>query len=171
MFNMSTGQISYAHFLFSSCKILSCIWSNLYMDLWTPPIVAIIGVKYFLLIVDDYKRFIWIYFLNVKSQVESVFQLFMNIVERQFSVSIKDVQTDGGEKFQLLTNKWQSHGLFHWVTGPHTSEQNGIMKCRHQRVVKKGLSFLLYASIRCGCMLLRHMYSPLIDCFLKFCTN
>lgn len=83
------------------------------MDLWTPPIVAIIGVKYFLLIVDDYKRFIWIYFLNVKSQVESVFQLFMNIVERQFSVSIKDVQTDGGEKFQLLTNKWQSHGLFH----------------------------------------------------------
>lgn len=53
----------------------------LYMDLWPSPIIVTTDTKYCLLIVDDFK-FLQIYFLHTKNQVEHVFHMFLTMVER-----------------------------------------------------------------------------------------
>lgn len=55
----------------------------IYADLWTSPIVST-TVKYYLLLVDDYSRYMWNYFLSHKSLCKFAFNLFSSTVERQF---------------------------------------------------------------------------------------
>ena len=43
---------------------------------------SIDGCKYFLLIVDDFSRKMWVYFLKYKSDVFSIFQKFKSLVEK-----------------------------------------------------------------------------------------
>lgn len=64
----------------------------------------------------------------MKSQVEFVFQFFMNIAKRQFLISLKEVQIDGGKEF-----------IF--------SQVNDMMECKYQRVMEKGLALILQVSL------------------------
>jgi hypothetical protein len=71
--------------------------SLLFMDVWGPaPFLSSMNKRYFLHIVDDYSKYSWIYPLEQKSDVLSVFIQFQKLVENYFSSSIKSVQTDGG---------------------------------------------------------------------------
>lgn len=47
----------------------------------------------------------------------------------------------------FLTHNLQSNGLLHHVTCPYTSNQNGMMESQDRRVVEKGLSLFLQASL------------------------
>lgn len=111
------------------------IFDIVYTDIWTAPVHSVTGVKYFLLLVDDFSRFMWIYFLSSKSQAKNAMNLFKTMVERPFNTSIKAVQSDGGGEFMFLASHWQAHGIIHRVTCPHTSEQNGVVESRLRRVV------------------------------------
>lgn len=43
-------------------------------DLWGPaPITAINGMRYFLLFIDDFRRFTWFYLLKTKDKTYSTF--------------------------------------------------------------------------------------------------
>jgi len=44
---------------------------------------SVTGCKYFLLIVDDFSRKMWVYFLKHKSDVFSIFQKFKSLVEKR----------------------------------------------------------------------------------------
>ena len=44
---------------------------------------SITGCKYFLLIVDDFSRKMWVYFLKYKSDAFSIFQKFKTLVEKE----------------------------------------------------------------------------------------
>lgn len=48
----------------------------LYIDLWTSPLLSCNNEKYFLSIVDDNTRFVWIFPLHTKSQVSFFFTIF-----------------------------------------------------------------------------------------------
>nr|KAJ0211326.1 hypothetical protein LSAT_V11C400226510 [Lactuca sativa] len=78
---------------FNSQKFLDLV----VCDVWGPaPVSSIDGHNYFLLCVDDFSRFMWIFPLKRKSDVFDVFKQFLIITERQFSTKIKSVQTDWG---------------------------------------------------------------------------
>jgi len=48
--------------------------------------------------VDAYTKYIWYYHLFAKSDVYFVFHQLQTLIERQFSLKIKSIQTDwGGE--------------------------------------------------------------------------
>lgn len=94
-------------------------------DLWGPsPIVSIIGVKYFLLLIDDHTRFTWFYLLNNKSDTLSYFLKFKQLIETQFSTTIKTFQNWGGE-FRPLKLFLINLGIIHRHPCPFTPEQNG----------------------------------------------
>jgi hypothetical protein len=55
----------------------------IHCDLWTSPIVSISGCKYYLVILDDYSHFVWIFSLRVKSDTFptlSNFRLYFHTV-------------------------------------------------------------------------------------------
>ncbi|KAJ9555998.1 LOW QUALITY PROTEIN: hypothetical protein OSB04_010612 [Centaurea solstitialis] len=61
----------------------------LFCDVWGPaPITSSDGHNYFLLCVDDFSRYMWIFPLKHKSDVYNVFKQFMIVVERQFNTKV-----------------------------------------------------------------------------------
>jgi transposase InsO family protein len=72
----------------------------LHMDLFGPTsFVSIGGNSYCLLIVDDYSRFTWVYFLRDKSNVFETFKSFTILAQNQFESDIKKVRSDNGSEF------------------------------------------------------------------------
>jgi hypothetical protein len=57
------------------------------------------GYKYYVLFVDDYSRYSWIYPLHAKFETFATFLKFKALVENQFSTTIKQLQSDGGGKY------------------------------------------------------------------------
>ena len=67
----------------------------IYVDIWgAAPIVYVNGARYFLLLVDDFSIFSWLYLLETKDEALLMFQHFQTMVERQFDTK---VQCDGRE--------------------------------------------------------------------------
>ena len=82
--------------------------------------------------------------MHFKSDVFSIFQKYKALVKNLFSCSIQQLQFDNGgeylsKDFQIfLTN----NGIFHRLTCPYTSLQNGIAEQKHRQIQEMGLTFL-----------------------------
>jgi hypothetical protein len=69
----------------------------LHMDLFGPTsFVSFGGNFYCLVIVDDYSRLTWVYFLWDKSNVFKTFMPFSILAQNQFEFDIKKVRSDFG---------------------------------------------------------------------------
>nr|GFB15455.1 retrovirus-related Pol polyprotein from transposon TNT 1-94 [Tanacetum cinerariifolium] len=71
----------------------------LHMDLCGPMRVASInGKRYVLVIVDDYSRYTWTYFLRSKDETPEVLIDFLRLVQRGLQAQVRIVRTDKGTK-------------------------------------------------------------------------
>ena len=57
------------------------------------------GCRYGMVIVDDFSRFPWVYFLEAKSETFSKFIQFKEQVGKEFMLSIKCLHTDNGGEY------------------------------------------------------------------------
>nr|GEX34678.1 zinc finger, CCHC-type [Tanacetum cinerariifolium] len=70
------------------------------LDLWGPSQVESLGGKrYFLSIVDDYSRRVWIYILRFKHEAFEKFKGWKQLVENQTERTVKKLRTDNGIEF------------------------------------------------------------------------
>jgi histone deacetylase 1/2 len=100
------------------------------------------GFRYFFIFVDAHTKFIWFYLMVAKSNVFHIFHQFQTLVERQFSLKIKSVQTDWGGEYRKLNTYFKKIGIHHRVICPHTHEQNSMVERRHRHIVETGLTLL-----------------------------
>lgn len=104
-------------------------------DVWGPsPLVSVNGARHFLLFIDDFSRFTWIYILKSKSETFQTFFNFKAMVETQFNTKIKKIQSDLGGEYRNISSFLASHGINHCVSCPHTPQQN-------ERVERKKLTY------------------------------
>ena len=67
----------------------------LHMDLFGPTqYTSIGGNKYGFVIVDDYTRYTWVFFLVDKSDVFAIFKSFVKGIHNEFETTIKRVRSD-----------------------------------------------------------------------------
>lgn len=119
-----------------------------YSDLWGPsPINSVNGARYFLLFIDDYTKFSWLYLLQSKSVVPAIFHQFKAMIENQFNTTIKSIQTDGGTKFRPLYPFFSTHGITHRISCPYTPQQNGCVERKNRHVVEVGLALLAHSAL------------------------
>jgi IS30 family transposase len=110
---------------------------------WGPaPVVSSNGHHYFLSVVDDFSKYIWLFPMACKSDVTTFFIKFKRIVENFFSRSIKSIQTDSGGEFIPLQRFLHTAGISYRQTCPHTHYQNGSVECRHRHIVELGSPYL-----------------------------
>lgn len=57
------------------------------------------GNRYFMLLIDDYSRMSWVYFLQSMSEAFEQFKNFQAMVERQSGCKLKVLRTDRGGEF------------------------------------------------------------------------
>jgi hypothetical protein len=71
------------------------------MDLFGPIAkISIGGNKYGIVIVDDYSRFTWVFFLQDKSETQEVLKKFVRRAQNEFDAKVKKIRCDNGTKFK-----------------------------------------------------------------------
>ena len=82
------------------------------------------GSKYFLLFIDDYTRFCWVYFLQQKSEVFTMFQKFKAAVENHSAKLIKTFRSDNGTEYTSHEFEafLQKLGIHHQLTVTYTPQ-------------------------------------------------
>ena len=74
----------------SSESISTNIFDLIHSDIWGPsPISSIGGSRYFVVFIDDYSRYNWIFHMKYRSELLQVYSNFAKMVETQFSKHIK----------------------------------------------------------------------------------
>nr|GEX93824.1 ribonuclease H-like domain-containing protein [Tanacetum cinerariifolium] len=72
----------------------------IYLDLWSPyKVVTKDEFRYFLTIMDDYTRAVWINLIKTKDEVYDHFVNYIKLILNQFKCSMKTVRYDNGTEF------------------------------------------------------------------------
>ncbi|KAJ9548019.1 hypothetical protein OSB04_020562 [Centaurea solstitialis] len=105
----------------------SRVFELIHSDLWTSPVISLSGFKYYVLFLDDFSHFLWVFPLRAKSEVFDVFKTFRAYVLNQFKTDIQLFQCDNGREFnnQPFLDFFKTHGIKMRFSCPYTSPQNG----------------------------------------------
>ncbi|GKB21569.1 ribonuclease H-like domain-containing protein [Tanacetum coccineum] len=99
----------------------------IHSDLWTSPVSSLSGYKYYVLFLDHYSYFLWVYPLYRKYDAQSKLLHFRAFVKTQFNREIKAFQCDHGGEFDnnSLHELFATNGIQFRFSCPRTSQQNG----------------------------------------------
>jgi len=129
-------------FLVSS-KNAKSAFDLVHFDIWGPFSTTYAhGYKYFLTILDDCTRHIWIVMMKNKSEAFQKVKSFISMVERQFECQVKIVRNDNGPKF-MLKEFYDEKGIIHKRSCVYTPQKNGRVERTHQHIldVSRALMF------------------------------
>ena len=119
----------------------------LFSDVWTSSFSSSDGFHYYVIFVDHFTKYIWLYSLCHKSDVHSTFVAFRQLVENNFTTTIKTLYTDNAGEFLALQCFLATHGITYLTTPPHTPKHNGYSEHQHRNIVETALTLLHQASI------------------------
>jgi transposase InsO family protein len=134
----------------SSNKQVQSPFELVHSDLWGPaPVMSTNAFRYYLVFVDEFTKFTWVYLLKHKSDTFHIFTQFQAMVHTQFSLLIKTIRTDcGGEFTSNQFNQFcASKGMIHQVSCPHTPQQNGVAERKHRHLVQCALALLSQSTL------------------------
>lgn len=119
-----------------SLSISTVPFQLVHCDLWTSPIPSNSGLKYYLVVLDDFYHYTWTFPLRRESDVPTTLINFHAYVRTQFNlpIQIQCLQTDNGREFDngVPRSFFSSQGIILRLTCPYTSQQNG----RAERVLR-----------------------------------
>jgi hypothetical protein len=100
----------------------------LHMDLFGPiAYISIGGSKYCLVIVDDYSRFTWVFFLQEKSHTQETLKGFLRRAQNEFGLRIKKIRTTTGRSSRTLKLKASLRR--------RASSMSSLLPTRHNKMV------------------------------------
>jgi hypothetical protein len=120
----------------------------IHMDLAGPmETTSFDGKKYFLIIIDDYSRAVWVESLTLKSEVVSKVREYNLRFETGYGAKIRGIMADNGTEFvnSEMNRYLKDKGITLYTSVPYTHEQNGVAE-RGIRTITEGARAMLYAS-------------------------
>ncbi|XP_039135312.1 uncharacterized protein LOC120272535 [Dioscorea cayenensis subsp. rotundata] len=86
------------------------------------------GNLYFFLLIDDFSRHSWVYFLQYKNEALQKFKVFKLAVEKQYSTPVKAFRSDRGREFTSGAFRafCEETGIKHQLTAPRTPRRHGV---------------------------------------------
>jgi transposase InsO family protein len=108
----------------------------LHMDLFGPiAYISISGNKYGSVIVDDFSRFTWVFFLQDKSEAKGIVKKFIRTVQNEFELKVKNIRSDNGSEFRntQVEEFLDEEGIKHELSAPYTPQQNGIVERKNRK--------------------------------------
>nr|GEU73401.1 hypothetical protein [Tanacetum cinerariifolium] len=107
----------------------------LHMDLCGPMRIASInGQRYVLVIVDDYSRYTWVYFLRSKDEAPAVIITFLKRITVLLQSPVIIIRTDNDTEFnnQVLKEYFDIVAISHQMSFVRTPQQNGVVERRNR---------------------------------------
>nr|GFB95972.1 hypothetical protein [Tanacetum cinerariifolium] len=121
----------------------------LHMDLFGPTFVKSLSKKsYCLVVIDDYSRFSWVFFLATKDETASVLKTFIVGLKNLLCLKVKIIRCDNGTEFKNadLNQFCGLKGIKREFSVPMTPQQNGIA-LRKNRTLIEAVKTLLADSL------------------------
>jgi hypothetical protein len=117
----------------------------LHMDLFEPVAnLSIGGSKYGLVIVDDFSRFTWVFFLQDKSETQGTLKRFLRRAQNEFELKVKKIRSDNGSKFKNLQVEeyLEEEGIKNEFFAPYTPQQNGVVERKNMMLIDMARTML-----------------------------
>lgn len=102
------------------------------------------NAKYFLLIVDDFSKYRYVYFLKHKSEAVEKMKVFLQLAKNVTGKNVKILRT--GNDLELVSHEMvkltESLGIRHQRAAPYCPEQNGKVEREMRTIVEAGRTML-----------------------------
>ncbi|KAJ9542956.1 hypothetical protein OSB04_029462 [Centaurea solstitialis] len=131
---------------FKEVNTISSPLQLLHMDLFGPTNIMSIGKKsYCLVIVDDYSRFTWVFFLRTKDETSGLIKPFVIRVENKTNLKVKVIRSYNGTEFKNadLNNFCEEKGIDRQYSAPRTPQQNGVAERRNRTLIEAARTMLV----------------------------
>lgn len=95
------------------------------------------GKRYIMVLIDDFSRKGWVYFLIKKSEAFDMFKIFKTKVEKETGLVIKSLRSDRGGEFTSNEFNYycESMGIKRQLTTAYTPQQNGVAERRNRTLL------------------------------------
>ncbi|KAJ9557399.1 hypothetical protein OSB04_012013 [Centaurea solstitialis] len=134
------GKQPRASFKSKQISSISSPLQLLHMDLFGPVNVqSIAGKKYTLVIVDEYSRYTWVFFLRSKSDAPEEIILFVRKMERLNNLTVRSIRSDHGTEFK--------NSISQNFSSVRTPQQNGVVERRNRTLIEAARSMLSEANL------------------------
>ena len=117
----------------------------LHLDLFGPPSYdSLGGRRYCLVIVDDYTRYTWVFFLKTKDETQETFISFAKEAQRQHQCEIMAIRSDNGTEFKNYTMDefLSDEGIKHQFSVAYTPQQNGVAERKNRTLIEMARTML-----------------------------
>src|SRR3954471_23054695 len=123
----------------------------IHADLWGPARCAShSGARYFLSIVDDYSRKLWVFIQKTKDETFENFKSWKTLVENQTGRKVKRLRTDNGLEFcnEAFDSFCAASGIERHRTTAGTPQQNGLAKRFNRTILERVRCMLTSAGLK-----------------------
>jgi transposase InsO family protein len=117
----------------------------LHMDLFgSTTYISIGGNKYGFVIVDDFTRYIWVFFLSDNSDAYSTFKSFVKRCCNKFETTIKKVISDNVSEFKntRVDDLCDEYGIKHQFSAKYTPQSNRLVERKNRTLIDMVRSML-----------------------------
>jgi transposase InsO family protein len=107
------------------------------MDLFGPiAYISISGNKYGLVIIDDYSRFTWGFFLQDKGETQKVLKKFLKKAQNEFNVKVKRIISNNVTEFKNTQVEYlDKEDIKLEFFAPYTPQQNGVAERKNRTLI------------------------------------
>jgi transposase InsO family protein len=110
----------------------------IHMDLFRPTTYKSLGGNlYCLVIVDDYSRYTWTFFLEDKGKTFEILKKFATRAQNEFGSSMVKIRSDNGSEFRntKVEEYCDDEGIKHELTSTYTTQQNGVIERKNKTLI------------------------------------
>ena len=102
----------------------------IHSDLCGPMTAPSLGGFLYVILIDDYSRKTWIYFMKDRSETFAKFQEFKTFIEKQTGMHIRALMSDNGGEFDLhqVDDLCRDSRIKRDLTIPYNSQQNEVVE-------------------------------------------
>ena len=141
----------------------------LHLDLFGPVNIMSINKKRFsLVIVDDYTRFTWVFFLNRKDETFQHIQELINVIENSSEFTVKKLRSDNGTEFKngQMEEYYATKGITQQYSAPGSPQQNGVVERKNRTLIEATRTMLAEAKLP------TYFWAEAVNtaCFTQNCT-
>nr|GEU48070.1 retrovirus-related Pol polyprotein from transposon TNT 1-94 [Tanacetum cinerariifolium] len=110
---------------------------------------SINGKRYVLVVVDDYSRYTWVFFLHSKDEASEVIISFIKKTQVNLQLQVQRVRTDNGMEFKnkTLAKFFDEFGITQKISAARTPQENGVVERRNITLVEATRTMLTFANL------------------------
>nr|GEW91622.1 retrovirus-related Pol polyprotein from transposon TNT 1-94 [Tanacetum cinerariifolium] len=101
------------------------------------------------LVVDDYSRYTWVFFLHSKDEASGVIISFIQKTQVNLQLQVQRVRTDNGTEFKnkTLGKFFDEVGITQQFSAARTPQQNGVVERRNRTLVETARTMLTFVNL------------------------